>query len=288
MNYRHSYHAGNFADVVKHAVLARLVEYLKLKEKAFRVIDTHAGRGLYELTSGDAEKTGEWRDGIGRLVEGALPAEAAKLLAPYLATVRSVNPDNGLSRYPGSPLLVRQLLRKQDRLTAIELHPDDTKALAARFEGDFQVRTIALDGWLALGAHLPPKEKRGLVLIDPPFESPSEFDQIGDFLQTAQSRFVQGQYLVWYPVKKRYETDRFLRRIAKASPKPVLDIRFDNGAPAQGQMHVCGMVVLNPPWKLDDQLRPALDAVARALAQGPQSEIQMRWIKTEAECLSSK
>ena len=279
MNYRHSYHAGNFADVVKHAVLARLVEYLKLKEKAFRVIDTHAGRGLYELTSGDAEKTGEWRDGIGRLVEGALPAEAAKLLAPYLATVRSVNPDNGLSRYPGSPLLVRQLLRKQDRLTAIELHPDDTKALAARFEGDFQVRTIALDGWLALGAHLPPKEKRGLVLIDPPFEQDKEFARLVEGLARAHRRWPGGIYALWYPIKDRRAVNSFRTELAVLGIPKIVDIRFEIRAPSsQPRLDGSGMVVVNPPFTLEAELKTILPALIKRFAEAPGANWSVDWL----------
>ena len=140
MNYRHAYHAGNFADVMKHAALARIVEYLKQKDKAFRVIDTHAGLGVYDLSSAEAQKTGEWRGGIGRLQEATLPAGAQALLAPYLDAVRAANPGGGMRRYPGSPAIVRHLLRPQDRLTAIELHPADAAALKARFAGDVQTR----------------------------------------------------------------------------------------------------------------------------------------------------
>ena len=168
MNYRHAYHAGNFADVVKHAALSRLVEYLKLKDKAFRVVDTHAGIGLYDLSSDEAQKTGEWLGGIGKLLQAGLSAQAKPLLQPYLDAIGAANPQGGMQRYPGSPLIVRHLLRPQDRLSAIELHPQDFQTLKALFAGDFQVRTMELDGWLALGAHLPPKEKRGLVLVDPP------------------------------------------------------------------------------------------------------------------------
>src|SRR5690606_4824480 len=178
MNYRHAYHAGNFADVMKHAVLARIVEYLKRKDKAFRVIDTHAGTGMYDLSSEEAQKTGEWRGGIGTLLNAQLPGDAAALLKPYLDAVRAANPDGAVTRYPGSPAIARHLLRRQDRLTAIELHPADAAALKRHFAGDFQTRVIELDGWLALGAHLPPKEKRGLVLVDPPFEERDEFGRI--------------------------------------------------------------------------------------------------------------
>ena len=154
MNYRHIYHAGNFADVLKHAVLARLVTYLQQKEKAFRVLDTHAGTGLYDLSSEEAQKTGEWRDGIGRLLDGDLPAEIAAILAPYLSSIRTLNPGAELTLYPGSPKLARMLFRPQDRLSAMELHPQDYETLHRLFDGDFQSRITELDGWLALGAHL--------------------------------------------------------------------------------------------------------------------------------------
>jgi 23S rRNA (adenine2030-N6)-methyltransferase len=183
MNYRHSYHAGNFADVLKHVVLAQIIAYLKRKDQAFRVIDTHAGVGLYDLSSEEAQKTGEWRGGIGRVDRGkAMSDRLAAFLEPWLTAVRALNPDGGMRLYPGSPKLARLLFRKQDRLSAIELHPADAKQLSSLFEGDFQVRVTELDGWLALGAHLPPKEKRGLVLIDPPFEQDGEFDRLVDGL----------------------------------------------------------------------------------------------------------
>ncbi|RUU64971.1 23S rRNA (adenine(2030)-N(6))-methyltransferase RlmJ, partial [Mesorhizobium sp. M7A.T.Ca.TU.009.01.1.2] len=182
MNYRHAYHAGNFADVVKHVVLTRLLEYLKQKDKAFRVVDTHAGIGRYDLSSAEAQKTGEWQGGIGRLIDAPFAAPVAALLEPYLKTIRSLNPEGGIQKYPGSPLIARHLMRKQDRLTAIELHPKDAARLRTFFAGDFQARIIELDGWLALGAHLPPKEKRGLVLIDPPFEEAGEFERLVDGL----------------------------------------------------------------------------------------------------------
>lgn len=168
MNYRHIYHAGNFADVLKHAVLARLVRYMQNKDKAFRVLDTHAGIGLYDLSSEEAQKTGEWQDGIGRLLDAELVPQLADLLEPYLTAVRELNPDGGLQFYPGSPKLARMLFRPQDRLSAMELHPEDFQRLHRLFEGDHHARITELDGWLALGAHLPPKEKRGIVLVDPP------------------------------------------------------------------------------------------------------------------------
>ena len=202
MNYRHIYHAGNFADVLKHAVLARLIVYMTQKDKAFRVLDTHAGIGLYDLSSEEAQKTGEWQDGIGRLLDADIPAKAKALLAPYLTAVRDLNPDGGLKLYPGSPKLTRMLMRPQDRLSAMELHPDDYETLHRLFDGDFQSRITQLDGWLALGAHLPPKEKRGLVLVDPPFEVAGEFERLADGLAKAWRRFSGGTFCLWYPLKQ--------------------------------------------------------------------------------------
>lgn len=267
MNYRHAYHAGNFADVVKHAVLCRLVEYLKGKEKAFRVIDTHAGIGLYNLTSQEAQKTGEWRDGIGRLIEAPLASPAADLLKSYLEVVRELNGDGGLRRYPGSPLLVRHLLRKQDRLSAIELHPQDVETLKRLFEGDFQVRVMELDGWLALGAHLPPKEKRGLVLVDPPFELAGEFGRMVEGLRKAHRRWPGGIYALWYPIKDHAAVAAFRRSLAESGIAKVLDASFEIRPPSEEpQLDGCGMVVVNPPFTLEAELRMLFPALRDALA----------------------
>lgn len=268
MNYRHAFHAGNFADVVKHAVLARIVEYLKRKPGAFRVIDTHAGIGLYDLSGEEAQRTGEWRGGVGRLLEARLPAGAAALLAPYLDAVRALNPEGGVRFYPGSPLVTRSLLRDGDRLTAIELHPQDALALKQRFAGDWQVRVIALDGWLALGAHVPPKEKRGLVLVDPPFEKEGEFDRLADGLARAHRRWPGGTYALWYPVKDRAAVERFRDRLRGAGIAKVLDIAFEIRAPSpEPRLDGCGMVVVNPPFVLEDEMAALLPALGEALGE---------------------
>ena len=226
MNYRHAYHAGNFADVVKHVALTRLVEHLKLKDKAFRVIDTHAGVGLYDLSSEEAQKTGEWQAGIGRLLKANLAPEGEALLAPYLDAVKAANGDGGIEKYPGSPSIVRHLLRPQDRLSAIELHPQDFSRLKTLFAGDFQVRAIELDGWLALGAHLPPKEKRGLVLVDPPFEEGGEFERLADGLVKAHRRWPGGIYALWYPVKDRAAAAKFRAALRDSGIPKILDMVF--------------------------------------------------------------
>lgn len=268
MNYRHAFHAGNFADVVKHAAVTRIVTYLKRKEKAFRVVDIHAGAGMYDLSGEAAQKTGEWRAGIGRLLEAELPAETANLLNPLLESVRAANQDGALTRYPGSPRLVRDLLRKQDRLTAIELHPQDAAALKRAFAGDYQTRVIALDGWLALGAHLPPKEKRGLVLIDPPFERDGEFSRIVDGLKKAHRRWPGGIYAIWYPIKDRKAVDDFRHALAHGGVPDILDIAFTVRAPSpEPRLDGTGLIVVNPPHVLEGELHAVLPALARILGE---------------------
>jgi len=282
MNYRHAYHAGNFADVVKHVVLTRLVDYLKQKDKAFRVIDTHAGIGRYDLSSVEAQKTGEWQGGIGRLVGAQLDARAAALLAPYLEAVRALNPSGGMKTYPGSPLIVRQLLRKQDRLTAIELHPQDAARLKAVFAGDIQARVIELDGWLALGAHLPPKEKRGLVLVDPPFEEEGEFSRLVDGLARAHRRWPGGLYALWYPIKDRKAVAAFRAALKETGIPKLLDIGFEIRPPSsEPSLDGSGMVVVNPPFTLESELRILLPALHKVMAVAQPSRWTLDWLAGE-------
>jgi len=282
MNYRHAYHAGNFADVVKHVVLTRLVDYLKQKDKAFRVIDTHAGIGRYDLSSVEAQKTGEWQGGIGRLVGAQLDARAAALLAPYLEAVRALNPSGGMKTYPGSPLIVRQLLRKQDRLTAIELHPQDAARLKAVVAGDIQARVIELDGWLALGAHLPPKEKRGLVLVDPPFEEEGEFSRLVDGLARAHRRWPGGIYALWYPIKDRKAVAAFRAALKETGIPKLLDIGFEIRPPSsEPSLDGSGMVVVNPPFTLESELRILLPALHKVMAVAQPSRWTLDWLAGE-------
>lgn len=288
MNYRHAYHAGNFADVVKHVILARIVEYLKRKDQAFRVIDTHAGIGLYDLTGVEAGKTGEWQGGIERLMEaadkGAIEQGALELLTPYLDTVRAVNNGKSLRHYPGSPSIVRHLLRKQDRLSALELHPQDAAKLAKRFEGDYQVRVIELDGWLALGAHLPPKEKRGLVLVDPPFEKEGEFDRLVDGLIKAHKRFSGGTYALWYPIKDRRETERFAKRLRESGIAKIMQIDVAiRGASSEPRLDGTGMIVVNPPYTLESEMQSLLPCLTKLLASDEGANFSVSWIRDEAD-----
>jgi 23S rRNA (adenine2030-N6)-methyltransferase len=265
MNYRHAFHAGNFADVMKHAILVRIILYLQRKEGAFRVIDTHAGTGRYSLASEAAAKTGEWLDGVGRLREAALSAQAAELLKPYLDFALPMV-SGAPAAYPGSPLITRQLLRKQDRLTAIELHPDDGRKLGKLFEGDVQVRVIALDGWLSLGAHVPPKEKRGLVLVDPPFEAPGEFDRMLVGIQKAHKRWPGGTYALWYPIKDRNAVANFRYGLAQTAIPDVIDAELIVRDTAGERLDGCGMAIINPPFTLEAEAKVMLAALTPLLA----------------------
>ena len=282
MNYRHSFHAGNFADVMKHIVLTRIIEYLKLKDKAFRVIDTHAGRGIYALTEGDAARTGEWHGGIEKLLKASLEPDVSELLLPYLHAVQGMNGSGELKAYPGSPKIIRYLLRNQDRLTAIELHPKDAKLLAKAFDGDFQTRVIELDGWLSLGAHLPPKEKRGLVLTDPPFEEPGEFERMVEGLQKAHGRWPGGIYALWYPVKDRAAVASSTRRWRRAaSPKSCGAELIIRGASSEPRLDGCGMIIVNPPFVLEAELRLILPALAKCLGEDAGAGFRLDWIAGE-------
>jgi 23S rRNA (adenine2030-N6)-methyltransferase len=284
VNYRHAYHAGNFADVVKHAALARLIDYLKLKDKAFRVVDTHAGIGLYDLSSTEAQRTGEWRDGIGRLIEARLPADAQALLAPYLDAVRAANDGGPIGTYPGSPWIARHLMRRQDRLSAIELHPEDADRLKALFAGDIQTRVIGLDGWLALGAHLPPKEKRGLVLVDPPFEEAGEFGRLVEGLTAAHRRWPAGVYALWYPIKDHAAVAAFRRALAQAGIPKILDIAFEiRPASREPRLDGSGLVVVNPPFTFEAQMRVILPALHAALGAEPGARWRVERLAGEAE-----
>ncbi len=278
MNYRHAYHAGNFADVVKHAVLALLVDRLKAKDSAFCVLDTHAGIGRYDLRSVPAQKTGEFKSGIGRLLERetrSLPAE----LKPYLGAVRALNGSGGLRWYPGSPRLVRSLMRGQDQLILFELHPEDAAALSELFARDRQVTVRQADGYIGLKAVLPPPQRRGLVLIDPPFEKRDEFETLLRGLRQAHRRWATGQYLVWYPIKDRAPVAEFHQALKASGIERVLIAEFllrpDDDAE---RLNGCGLVLINPPWKLDATLEELLSALAGILGAEKGGGARVEWL----------
>lgn len=264
MNYRHAFHAGNFADVVKHAVLSLLLGHMKRKETPFAVFDMHAGAGVYDLWGDAAGRTGEWQDGIARLVaEPDLPE-----LADYLQVVRSLNAPGELRIYPGSPLLIRRLMRPQDRLVLAELHPEDARLLKGNFAGDPQVAVHHRDAYEALKGLLPPPERRGLVLIDPPFEVKDEFHRIQRGLAQAVKRWANGVYAVWYPIKDRPPIDAFHQALAALPVSSILAAELlihPDDYPAR--LNGCGLAILNPPWQIDDTLARLLPELHRRMVR---------------------
>jgi len=282
MNYRHAFHAGNFADVLKHATLALVLAHLARKETPFRVIDTHAGVGLYDLAADPALRTEEWRSGIGRLLgpdADPLPPAMAILLQPYLDAVRAENPLGTLRAYPGSPLLARHFLRPQDRLILNELHPEDATDLTALFARDKQTKVLQLDGWVALKALLPPRERRGAILIDPPFEQPGELVRLTAGLVEAVRRFATGIYLVWYPVKDTKPIQRFHRALATSGLAKLLCVELMIRAPTDpARLNGCGLVIVNPPHTLAETLGPLSAFLADRLAVGAGAAGSVVWI----------
>jgi 23S rRNA (adenine2030-N6)-methyltransferase len=268
MNYRHSYHAGNFADVLKHAVLALVVRHLLQKDSAFRYLDTHAGIGLYDLKADEASRTGEWRGGVGRLWDKSLNPGLTEVLAPWRQAVAALNPGGDLRFYPGSPEVVRGLIRPGDRLTLCELHPEDAAELRGRYRRDERVTTVEIDGYTALNAYVPPKERRGLVLIDPPFEEGGELHRLAEGLTRAHKKWPTGIYALWYPIKDVLETDAFTRGLGKAGIPSIIAaellIRRPND---RSRLNGCGLVIVNPPWTLKKDLDVLLPGLAEHLGE---------------------
>ncbi len=282
MNYRHAYHAGNFADVLKHAVLLALIEALKAKPAPFCYIDTHAGSGSYALDGFEARKTGEHKDGISRLH----PAEKVPaLLQRWRASILGgAGNEQGLATYPGSPLQVARLLRPDDSAQLCELHTEEAAKLRDMFRGNAQVHVHQRDGYEALKALLPPREKRGLVLIDPPYEAQeAEFKQIEQALKSALQRWPDGMYAVWYPIKKRSQVQPFLRGLQRSGVKRILRAEllvYPDESPIR--LNGAGMVILNAPWNLDDTLREPLRVLASLLSRERPAEWKLDWLLDEA------
>jgi 23S rRNA (adenine2030-N6)-methyltransferase len=282
VNYRHAYHAGNFAEVVKHAVLARVVAHLREKPAAFRILDTHAGAGLTDLAGPEATRTGEWREGIGRLRAATLDDRVRALLLPYLDAIAACNPAEELIAYPGSPVLVRTWLRPQDRLLACELEPGAASALGRRMRGDARVKVVTIDGWTALSAYLPPKERRGAVLIDPPFEQPGEFTRLAHGLAVAHLKWATGIYLAWYPIKDRREADAFCRKISSTGIPKVLRAELTVAVErSPARLAGTGLLVINPPWTLEADLAVLLPALAQVLGRDHPGTFQLDWLTTK-------
>ena len=226
MNYRHGFHAGNFADVFKHILLTRLLLYLARKDAPFRVIDTHAGEGAYDLSSDEASRSGEWREGIARLAGAELAPTLRELLAPYLDIVGPLDAEGCPALYPGSPVIARRLMRAQDRAIFCELRPDAYEALRARFARDKSVKTIHIDGYMGLSAFAPPKERRGLVLIDPPFEQRDESRAMLDAFREAYRKWPTGIYALWLPIKDIAGTRAFHENLITSGMRRILRLEL--------------------------------------------------------------
>jgi len=287
MNYRHAFHAGNFADVIKHIVLVRILLHLQEKDAAFRVIDTHAGAGIYDLTGEEAARGGEWLTGIARIMQARFSETALPLVKPYLDIVRSFNSHPAsLERYPGSPLIARALLRPQDRMTACEVEGGPRKALIDALRRDTQARVVDLDGWTALPAFVPPNERRGLVLIDPPYEQKDEFERLATGFSEAFAKWPTGSYLLWYPAKSRRATDELARQVADAAaasrpPGKCLRLEFSIAPETTGAgLTSAGLLVVNPPWTLAAELKAILPELEKPLGQGGAGRFRLETPKT--------
>lgn len=266
MNYRHAFHAGNFADVLKHVVLARIVRHLNVKSAPWSYLDTHAGCGIYDLAGDEAGRTGEWRNGVGRLRDRRLGAAAEELIAPWRLALEGLGDDV----YPGSPEIVRRLARAEDRLRLCERHPKDFATLAAAMAGDRRVKAVEIDGWTALKGWLPPPERRGLVLIDPPFEEAGEHARMAQAFLGAHRVWPTGVFVLWRPIKGLAEERALLDPLRSSGVDKL--IRFDLLVRAPGDPKTlagAGLVIANPPWTLVEELRAGLPELARALGQGP-------------------
>lgn len=284
MNYRHAFHAGNFADVLKHIVLTRILIHLREKPAAFRVIDTHAGAGCFDLSGPEASRTGEWKNGIARVEAAAPPADVALLLAPYLETIAAFNRNNknvlASHCYPGSPLIALHLMRPQDRLLACEIEPSVVEVLMGHVSGDERAKAIAIDGYVALNAYVPPNERRGLILIDPPFERPDEFSSLFQAVVKAWRKWPTGIYMLWYPLKEKPRVAAFSRELAASITRKVLRVELDTAARADG-LTAAGLFIINPPWRLADELTVLLDWLTPVLAQGNGFAYHLNWVREE-------
>lgn len=269
MNYRHAFHAGNFADVMKHALLSRILVYLTQKPAPVRFIDTHAGIGRYDLASEAAARSGEWRDGIGRLLVASHPPSVAALLAPYLDAVGASDAAGRPLTYPGSPAIAQHLLRASDRLVLCELHPADGEELRTEMGRDRRVTVRATDGYGGLKAALPPPERRGLVLIDPPFEERDEFERMTAALADALRRWATGVFVLWYPIKDRVRVAEFRQALRALSLPKVLECELSRGAGSG--LRGTGLVIVNAPYVLQDQATQLLPYIASCFgdADGP-------------------
>ena len=262
MNYRHFYHAGNFADVVKHVALVVILLHLKKKDAGFAVVDSHAGRGGYDLTGTEARKTGEAQSGIARLA--GLPSDLAGGLPEALSVYLSLVKESGENKYPGSPLIAAKLLRPQDRLTAIEKHPEEFAALKEALAPFRNAAAECGDGYARAIKLLPPPSRRGLVLLDPPFEAPDEFSALAQTVREAWRKFATGIFLVWYPIKSEAAADAFTGEVLAGGMAKAMTLDTMITAP-EGKLARAGLLVINPPYGFDGAMRAAASIIAPLL-----------------------
>lgn len=278
MNYRHAYHAGNHADVLKHVLLARVMEHMKRKAKPFRVIDAHAGIGVYDLAGIEAGKTGEWEGGIGKLAEPFAP-DIEALLEPYRAVIAALNPGGGVRIYPGSPELALRLMRANDRLIANELHPQDAIALERHYIHDQRVDVTSMDAETCLKAKLPPPERRGIILIDPPYEVKTEGEKAVRMMVHGLHRFAQGVFLLWYPLKADQTADSILAQVTALGVPATLKVELRVRESFRGGgLAGSGLIVMNTPWKLDQDLKLLVPALAQRVGLGRWGQGTVEWL----------
>ena len=274
MNYQHGFHAGNFADVLKHFILVQLLLKLREKESAFVVLDTHAGSGRYDLADEKAERTSEWRDGIGQLTHAA---DIPTAINSYLQAVNTHAP-----YYPGSPLITASLLREHDRLVACELHPEAMRTLKNLFRGNMSVRLHQQDAYLSLKALLPFEQKRGLVLIDPPFEKRDEWQAIIRGIATARQKCPNFIFAVWYPIKNPHIIEDFYTQMELQGFKNMLASElYIHPADDHNRLNGCGMLLINTPWQFDSMLDECLPWLKTQLAQSPGAFTRHIWLTRE-------
>jgi 23S rRNA (adenine2030-N6)-methyltransferase len=281
VNYRHAFHAGNFADVHKHIVLLALLERLKRKPKPLFYLDTHAGRGWYDLLSHDALRGNEWQDGVGRALR---ITRASADLRRYLDAVSSPEEISAITtqRYPGSPVLAARDLRPGDRIVLVEKQIAEAQALEQATRGRRGVSVVCGDGYAALKTYLPPRENRGLVLIDPPYESENEFTQVDKALQFGLSRWPNGMFALWYPIKLGRETQRLHLSLQSSGLRKLLLVEL-NVRPADSPLGLngSGLIIANPPWQFDEEIAPALREAHAALAEDGAGGVNVSWLVPE-------
>jgi len=275
LSYQHDYHAGNHADVLKHSVLALLIEALKRKDAPFRVIDSHAGSGVYDLTSKMAQHGREFESGAALVMSAA---DSPACIRPYLSVLRQLNGDDALRYYPGSPQLARNLLREQDELELFELHPQAAAALRARYRGDRRVHIHDRDGFEGVVAALPPPERRGIALIDPSYEQKEEFTRVGKVVAACHRRFASGVYVVWYPLIRHRGPDILIDAFRQLQLPQLFHVELEV-APTSDALRGSGLLIANLPYEVDDELAALLPWLERTLSRGARGSTRAEWLE---------